>query len=68
MGVKPGLRTVREEHRLTVIENRVLGKVFGAKRVEVPGDWRQMHSEELRDLQTVLNDEMGRRVMHTGCW
>jgi hypothetical protein len=32
MGVKLGLRTVREEHRLRVIENRLLGKVFEAKR------------------------------------
>jgi hypothetical protein len=33
MGVKLGLRTVREEHRQKVIENRVLDEVFGAKRV-----------------------------------
>ena len=40
----------------------MLGKVFGAKREELPGDWRKMHSEELRDLQTALNEnEMGRR-------
>jgi len=32
MGVKLGLRTVREEHSLKVIENRVVGKVPRAKR------------------------------------
>jgi hypothetical protein len=71
VGVKLGLRNVREEHRLRVIENRVLGKVFGAKREyrEVPEDWRQKHSEGLRHLHTALNEnEMGRRVMHTGYW
>ena len=52
-----------------MIENRVLGKVFGANRQEVPGDWRQIYSEKLRGLHTALNEnEMGRREMHTGCW
>ena len=62
---------LREENRLRVIEYRVLGKVFGAKREyqEVPGDWRQKHRQGLRDLHTALNEnEMGRRVTHTGCW
>jgi len=67
MGVKLGLRNVTEKHRLRVIENSVLGKVFRAKREEVPGDWRQMYSEELRGLHAALN-EMGRREMHTACW
>jgi hypothetical protein len=34
MGVKLGL-TLREEHRLTVFENRVLRRMFGPKRDEV---------------------------------
>jgi hypothetical protein len=29
-----------EEHRLRVFENRVL-RIFGQKRVEVAGDWRE---------------------------
>jgi hypothetical protein len=36
MGVKLGLS--REEHRLRVIEDRVLSKIFGIKREEVTGD------------------------------
>jgi hypothetical protein len=29
--------TLREEHRLMVFENRVLRRIFGPKRDEVPG-------------------------------
>jgi hypothetical protein len=42
--------TLREEHRLRVFENRVLRRIFGPKRDEVTGEWRKLHSEELRDL------------------
>jgi hypothetical protein len=37
--------TLREEHRLGVFENRVLRRIFGSKRDEVPGDWRKLHKE-----------------------
>jgi hypothetical protein len=46
MGVKLGL-TLREEHRLRVIENRVLRRIFGPKRDEVTGEWRELHNEEV---------------------
>jgi sorting nexin-29 len=42
--------TLREEHRLRVLENRVLRWIFGPKRDEVTGEWRKLHNEELRDL------------------
>jgi hypothetical protein len=42
--------TLREEHRLRVIENRVLRRIFGLKRYEVTGEWRKLHNEELNDL------------------
>jgi hypothetical protein len=42
--------TLREEHRLKVLKNRVLRGIFGPKRDEVPGSWRKLHNEELRDL------------------
>ena len=32
--------TLREEHRPRVFENRVLRRIFVAKRDEVTGDWR----------------------------
>jgi hypothetical protein len=37
MDVKLGLLTLREEHRLRVLENRVLKRIFGCKRNEVTG-------------------------------
>jgi hypothetical protein len=42
--------TVREERGLRVFENRVLRKIFGPKRNEVIGGWRNLHNEELRNL------------------
>ena len=41
---------LREEGRLRVFENRVLGKIFGPKRHEVTGEWRGPHNEELSAL------------------
>jgi len=35
---------------LRVFENRVLRKIFGPKRDEETGEWRQLHHEELNDL------------------
>ena len=41
--------------RLRVFENRVLRKVYGPKRVEVTGEWRRLHNEELNDLYSLPN-------------
>ena len=41
---------LRDEYGLRVSENRVLRRMFGPKRVEVTGDWRKLHNEELNDL------------------
>jgi hypothetical protein len=41
---------LREEHRLRVIESRVLRRIFGPNRDEVTGDWRKLHNEELHNL------------------
>jgi hypothetical protein len=40
--------TVTKEHRLRVFENRVLRRMLGPKRDEVTGEWRRLHSGELR--------------------
>jgi hypothetical protein len=46
--------TLREENRLRVLENRVLG-IFGPKREAVAGGWRRLHDEELHNLYTSTN-------------
>jgi hypothetical protein len=42
--------TLKEKHSLRVFENRVLRRIFGPKRDEVTGEWRKLHSGELRNL------------------
>ena len=39
-----------EGRRLRVFENEVLRRIFGPKRDEVTGEWRNLHNEELYDL------------------
>jgi hypothetical protein len=33
-----------------VSEIKVLGRIFGPKREDVPGGWRRLHNEELHKL------------------
>jgi hypothetical protein len=82
--VNLGLLIVREEHRLRVLENRVMRKIFGPKRDEVGGSWRKLHNEEIRNLYSSPNiirmiksrrmrwvghvARMGKRGMHIGYW
>jgi hypothetical protein len=40
---------LREEHRLRVLENRVLRKIFGPERDE-DRFWRKLHNDELHSL------------------
>jgi len=47
--------TLREERRLSVFENRVQRKVFGAEGEEITGEWRRPHNEELHDLYSSSN-------------
>jgi len=42
--------TLREERKLRLFENMVLRRIFGTSRVEVTGEWRRLHNEELNDL------------------
>jgi hypothetical protein len=41
---------LREEHRLTGFENRVLRRIFGPLRDEVTGGWKKLHNELLHGL------------------
>ena len=46
---------MREEHRLRVFENKVLRKIFGAKRDEITGECRKLHNAELHTLYSPPN-------------
>jgi len=47
--------TLKEEHRLRVLENRVLRRIFGPKKDEVTREWRKLHNEELNGLYSSPN-------------
>jgi hypothetical protein len=36
--------TLRDEHRLRVIEDRVLRRIVGPRRDEMTGDWRKLQA------------------------
>jgi hypothetical protein len=46
--------TLREVHRLSVFENKVLRRIFGPKREE-DGSWRKLHNDELHNLYSSPN-------------
>ena len=61
--------TLREEQRLRVFENKVLRKIFGAKRDEVTGEWRKLHNTELHALYSspnIIRDIKSRRLRWAG--
>jgi hypothetical protein len=47
--------TLREVHRLKLIESRVLRRIFGPKRDEVTGGWRKLHNGELHNMYSSPN-------------
>ena len=55
MVVKLGSPTLREEERLRTFENKVLRKIFGAKRGEFTGEWRKLHNVELNGTHSLPN-------------
>jgi hypothetical protein len=48
-GCETSTLALREEHRLSVFQNRVL-RIFGQKRDEMTGGLRKLHTEELHNL------------------
>jgi hypothetical protein len=60
---------LREEHRLTMFENRVLRRIFRPKRDEVAGEWKRLHNEELNDFYsspTIIRVIKSRRMRWAG--
>jgi hypothetical protein len=60
---------LRETHRMTVSENRLLRRIFGQKIDEVIRGWRKMHNEELCNLYTspsTIRMTKSRRMRCTG--
>jgi len=47
--------TFREDLSLRVFENRVWRRIFGPKKDEVTGEWRELHTEELNDMYSPPN-------------
>jgi hypothetical protein len=47
--------TLREEHRMKVFENRVLRRIFRAKKDEKIGGWKELRNEELHNLHSSLS-------------
>ena len=47
--------TLREEHRLRMFENRVLRRIYGPKRNDVTGEWRELPNEEHNVLYSSPN-------------
>jgi hypothetical protein len=47
--------TLKEEHRLKVLENRISRRIFGPKRDEMKGGWRNLHNKELNKLYSSPN-------------
>ncbi|KAJ4443149.1 hypothetical protein ANN_04799 [Periplaneta americana] len=61
--------TLREEHRLRVFENKVLRKIFVAKRDEVTGEWRKLQNTELHTLYSssdIIRNIKSRRLRWAG--
>jgi hypothetical protein len=60
--------TLREEHKLRVLENRALRRTFGPKRGGVTGGWRKLHNEELHNLYSspsIIRIIKSRRMLRT---
>ncbi|KAJ4434168.1 hypothetical protein ANN_16490 [Periplaneta americana] len=61
--------TLTDEHKLRVFENKVLRKIYVAKRDEVIGEWRKLHNTELHALYSspdIIRNIKARRLRWAG--
>jgi hypothetical protein len=49
-------RASSEEHRLRVLKNRVLMKIFRPKWEEVTADWKKLHTDKLHGPYSLSNN------------
>jgi hypothetical protein len=58
--------TLEEEHMLSVFQSKVVRSIFGPKRDEVKGEWREIYNEKLNDVHLTkynLGDEIKKNKM-----
>jgi hypothetical protein len=58
-----------EKRRLKVFKNRLMRRIFGAKRVEVTGEWRKLHNDELHNVYSspnIVRQIKSRRIRSEG--
>jgi hypothetical protein len=63
------LKQLNEEEVEEQFENRVLRRIFGPKRDEVTGEWRQLHNEERHNLYSfpdIIRQVKSRRMRWAG--
>jgi hypothetical protein len=68
-GRKTWSLTLMEEHEVRVLENRGRRRIFGPKRGEVTGDWRNLPDEKLHNLYSspdIIREIKLRRMTFTG--
>jgi hypothetical protein len=53
---------LRKVHRLKVVENRLLRRIFGPKSDEMKGGWRKLYNKE----SSIIRITKSRRVRWTG--
>ena len=59
----------REEDRSRVFENKVLRKIFGAKRDKITREWRKLHNSELHALYSspsIISNLKSKRLRWAG--
>jgi len=54
-GCESWSRTLSDEHKLRVFENKVLRKIYGPKRGATTGEWRRLHNEKFHGLYNSLD-------------
>ncbi|KAJ4442579.1 hypothetical protein ANN_04166 [Periplaneta americana] len=66
---KENLHVTSNDNEVRVLENKILRKIFVAKRDEVAGEWRKLHNAELHALYSspdIIRNIKSRHLRWTG--